>query len=79
MDRRHRPLRHVVAGVVSSVFFLPWWGVILHLVVLALFVPLAPVVGQRTGPSCIWIPAFAFLAYFAINALGVLVFGWNVR
>ena len=65
--------------VVSLIFFLPWWGLILHLIVLGLFVRLLRSWAQSTPARCVWIPALAFLAYSAVNALGVLVFGWNVR
>lgn len=64
----------------TSVFlYAPWWGLVLHLVVLALFVPLLRSWAKTQPARCIWIPAYAFLAWCAINAVGVLVFGWSVR
>jgi hypothetical protein len=65
---------------ITSVFlYAPWWGLVLHLVVLALFVPLLKSWARTQPARCIWIPAYAFLAWCAINALGVLVFGWDAR
>ena len=66
--------------VFTSIFlYAPWWGFVLHLVVLALFVPLLKSWATTKPARCIWIPVYAFLAWCAINALGVLVFGWNLR
>ena len=65
--------------IASSIFFLPWWGVILQLVVLGSFVSLLRSWAQTAPARCIWIPAYAFLAYFAINMAGVLVLGWDVK
>ena len=66
--------------VFTSVFlYAPWWGFVLHLVVLAAFVPLLKSWARTQPARCIWIPVYAFLAWCAINALGVLVFGWDVR
>jgi hypothetical protein len=64
--------------IVSWVFFLPWWGVILQLVVWGSFVPLLRSWAQTAPARCTWIPAYAFLAYFVINVVGVLVLGWSV-
>ena len=65
---------------VSSVFlYAPWWGLLLHLIVLASFVPMLKSWAQTRPAACIWIPAYAFLAWCAINALGVLVFGWHLK
>lgn len=64
--------------IASSIFFLPWWGVILQLVVLGLFVSLLRSWAQTAPARCTWIPVYAFLAYFAVNVVGVLVFGWDV-
>jgi hypothetical protein len=65
--------------IVSLLFFLPLWGLLVHLVVLALFVRLLRLWAQSKPARCTWIPAYAFLAYLAINAFGVIVLGWNVR
>ena len=66
--------------VFTSVFlYAPWWGFLLHLVVLASFVPLLRSWAKTQPARCIWVPAYAFLAWCAINAVGVLVFGWSVR
>ncbi|MFZ0141438.1 MAG: hypothetical protein WAL70_10165 [Aeromicrobium sp.] len=66
--------------VFTSVFlYAPWWGFVLHLVVLATFVPLLKSWARTQPARCIWIPVYAFLAWCAINALGVLVLGWDVR
>lgn len=63
--------------IVAPLFFLPWWGLILHLVVLASFIPLLRS-WARTKPAwCTWIPGLALLAWLAVNALGVWVFGWK--
>ena len=56
-----------------------WWGFVLHLVVLAAFVPLLRSWAKTQPARCIWVPVYAFLAWCAINALGVLVFGWSLR
>ena len=66
--------------VFTSVFlYAPWWGFVLHLVVLASFVPMLKSWARTRPARCIWIPVYAFLAWCAINALGVLVLGWDVR
>lgn len=66
--------------VFTSVFlYAPWWGFLLHLVVLAAFVPLLRSWAKTQPARCIWVPVYAFLAWCAINALGVLVFGWSLR
>ncbi len=66
--------------VMTSVFlYAPWWGFLLHLVVLASFVPLLKSWARTKPARCTWIPAYAFLAWCAINAVGVLVFGWSVE
>ncbi len=63
--------------IVSPLFFAPWWGLLLHLVVLASFVPLLKSWATTRPARSVWIPAYAFLAYCAVNAVGVLVFGWS--
>jgi hypothetical protein len=64
----------------TSVFlYAPWWGFVLHLIVLASFVPLLKSWAKTQPARCTWIPVYAFLAWCAINAIGVLVFGWTVR
>ena len=66
--------------VFTSVFlYAPWWGFVVHLVVLASFIPLLKSWARTQPARCIWIPSYAFLAWCAINALGVLVLGWDVR
>lgn len=64
--------------IVSLIFFMPWWGLILHLIVLGLLVRLLRSWARTKPARCVWIPALAFLAYCAVNAIGVLVFGWRV-
>jgi hypothetical protein len=65
---------------ISSVFlYAPWWGLLIHLVVLALFIPLLRSWATARPARCIWIPVYAFLAWCAINALGVLVFNWHLK
>jgi hypothetical protein len=64
--------------VVSTVLYAPWWGVAVHLVVLACFVP---VLRRRvaTDPAgAQWVPLYAFLAWVGVNVLGVLALGWRV-
>ena len=63
--------------VISTVLYAPWWGVLLHLVVLASFVPLLTS-WARTKPTwCTWVPALAFVAWVAINSVGVSFLGWR--
>ncbi|MGH3458309.1 hypothetical protein [Aeromicrobium sp.] len=63
--------------VISTVLYAPWWGVLLHLAVLAAFVPLL-MSWARTKPAwCTWIPGLAFVAWVAVNSLGVAVFDWR--
>jgi hypothetical protein len=65
---------------ISSVFlYAPWWGLLLHLIVLAAFVPMLKSWARTRPAQCIWIPVYAFFAWCAINALGVLVFGWHLK
>jgi len=65
--------------IVSLLFFLPWWGLLVHLFVLALFVRQLRSWARTKPARCTWIPAYAFIAYLAINAFGVIVLGWDVR
>jgi hypothetical protein len=66
--------------VISTVFlYAPWWGFLLHVVVLAAFVPLLRSWARTRPARCIWVPVYAFLAWCAINALGVLVFDWHLK
>ena len=65
---------------ISSVFlYAPWWGLLIHLVVLASFIPVLKKVARMRPERCIWVPVYAFLAWCAINALGVLVFDWHLK
>ncbi|MGH3473335.1 MAG: hypothetical protein ACRDOT_00325 [Aeromicrobium sp.] len=64
--------------VFSTVLYAPWWGVLLHLVVLAAFVPLLRSWVRTRPAQCIWIPAFAFVAWVAVNSVGVSFFDWSV-
>ena len=64
--------------VVSTTLYAPWWGVVVHLVVLACFAvrlarraPVAP-------SSTVWIPVLALLAWVAVNAVGVGLLGWRL-
>ena len=63
--------------VISTVLYAPWWGVGIHLVVLAAFVPLLRA-WARTHPAwCTWVPGLAFVAWLGVNAVGVLALGWS--
>ncbi len=64
--------------VISTVLYAPWWGVLLHLVALSLFVPLLKSWTRTQPATCIWIPALAFAAWVAINSVGVSFWGWSV-
>ncbi|MCX6408171.1 MAG: hypothetical protein NTV28_14735 [Propionibacteriales bacterium] len=64
--------------VASTVLYAPWWGIVLHLLVLACFVP---VLRRRiaTRPAdAPWVPVYALAAWGALNAVGVLAWGWQV-
>ncbi len=64
--------------VISTVIYAPWWGVLLHLVVLACFIPVLRRwirVRPALSPA---VPVLAFLAWCAVNAVGVGVLGWQV-
>ena len=64
--------------VISTVLYAPWWGVLLHLVALAAFVPLLRS-WSRTRPRwSMWVPGLAFAAWVAINTVGVAWWGWQV-
>ncbi len=63
--------------VVSTVLYAPWWGVLLHLLVLACFVPVL-VRRARTAPeTCVLVPVAALAAWIAVNVVGVVVLGWR--
>ena len=64
--------------VISTVLYAPWWGVLLHLVVLAAFIPLLRSWASTKPAQCIWVPVFAFVAWIAVNSLGVSFFDWRV-
>ena len=65
--------------VVSTVLYAPWWGVLLHLVVLACFVPvLRRWIRARPAWSPV-VPVLAFLAWCAVNTAGVLLLGWRAE
>jgi hypothetical protein len=70
----------VVLWLVLTTIFLyaPWWGFLIHLVVLASFVPMLRSWTRTRPAQCIWVPVYAFLAWCAINAVGVLALGWDV-
>ena len=63
--------------VVSTVLYAPWWGVLMHLVVLAAFVPRMARLAKERPERSTWVPLEAFLAWVAVNALGILVFSWS--
>lgn len=64
--------------VISTVVYAPWWGVVLHLVVLACFVPvLRRWIRDRPALAPV-VPVMALVAWVAVNALGVLALGWSV-
>jgi hypothetical protein len=64
--------------VISTVLYAPWWGIVLHLVVLASFIPLLQSWARTNPARCIWVPALAFAAWVAVNWLGVGIFDWSV-
>ncbi|KQY58913.1 hypothetical protein ASD11_04605 [Aeromicrobium sp. Root495] len=63
--------------VVSTVLYAPWWGVLLHLVVLAAFVPRLVRLSRDRPVRATWVPLEAFAAWVAVNALGVVAFSWS--
>ncbi|WP_229053396.1 hypothetical protein [Aeromicrobium sp. Leaf350] len=64
--------------VVSSTLYAPWWGVLLHLVVLGGFVALYARRVRERPASTIWIAVAAFVAWIAVNAVGVLLLDWRL-
>ncbi|WP_344199341.1 hypothetical protein [Aeromicrobium alkaliterrae] len=64
--------------VVSTTLYAPWWGVVLHLLVLAGFVALYARRVRVRPASTVWIAAAAFLAWIAVNAVGVGLLGWRL-
>lgn len=63
--------------VVSTVLYAPWWGVVLHLLVLACFVPVLARRARTAPESCVLVPVAALGAWVAVNVIGVLVLGWR--
>ncbi|MGA9101114.1 hypothetical protein [Aeromicrobium sp.] len=63
--------------VISTVLYAPWWGVLLHVVVLAAFVPLLRSWARTNPVWCTWVPGLAFIAWLGVNAVGVLLLGWS--
>lgn len=63
--------------VISTTLYAPWWGVLLHLAVLAGFIPVLVRWIRRHPASAPVVPLLALLAWFALNALGVGVLGWR--
>lgn len=63
--------------VVSTVLYAPWWGVVLHLLVLACFVPVLARRARTAPESCVLVPVAALGAWVAVNVVGVLVLGWR--
>ncbi|WP_375000016.1 hypothetical protein [Aeromicrobium sp. CTD01-1L150] len=64
--------------VISTVLYAPWWGVALHAVVLACFVPmLRRWIHDRPALAPV-VPVLALLAWGVVNAVGVLALGWQV-
>lgn len=63
--------------VVSTVLYAPWWGVVLHLLVLACFVPVLARRARTAPESCVLVPVAALGAWVAVNLVGVLVLGWR--
>ena len=62
--------------VISTVLYAPWWGVALHLVVLVAFVPVLRRTIRTAPARATWVPAYAFVAWLAVNLVGVLALGW---
>lgn len=63
--------------VISTVLYAPWWGVLLHLVLLAAFVPvLRRAIATRPAHAA-RVPFYALAAWAALNAVGVLALGWS--
>ncbi|MCR4512048.1 hypothetical protein [Aeromicrobium sp. 50.2.37] len=63
--------------VISTVIYAPWWGVLLHLVVLACFVPVLRRTIATRPARATWVPLYALAAWFAVNAVGVSLFDWR--
>lgn len=63
--------------VISTVLYAPWWGVLLHLVVLACFVPVLRRTIATSPARATWVPLYAVLAWFGVNAVGVWLFDWR--
>jgi hypothetical protein len=64
--------------VISTVLYAPWWGVLLHLVVLASFVPLFRSWARTRPVWSMWVPGLAFAAWVVLNTVGVGWWGWQV-
>ena len=64
--------------VVSTVLYAPWWGVVLHLLVLAWFARLLSRWARTDPARSAVVPVLALLAWGAVNAVGVLALGWRV-
>ncbi|TXL62744.1 hypothetical protein [Aeromicrobium terrae] len=63
---------------ISTVIYAPWWGVLLHVAVVAAYIPLVRS-WARTKPSwCTWIPLFALVTWVGVNAVGVGLLDWHV-
>ncbi|MFT4187330.1 MAG: hypothetical protein QM621_01955 [Aeromicrobium sp.] len=64
--------------VTAGFLFAPWWGVSLHLSALAGFTVFLARCAPTAPASTVWIPLYAVSAWAAVNALGVLAFGWRM-
>ncbi len=62
----------------TTVLYAPWWGVLVHLVVLAAFVPVLRRAIRERPASATWVPAYAFVAWVVVNAVGVWLLGWRI-
>ena len=64
--------------VMSAFLFVPWWGIVLHVVVLGAFAGAYARRARVSPASTVWIPLLAFGAWALINALGVALFTWRL-
>jgi hypothetical protein len=64
--------------VVSTTLYAPWWGVVLHLAVLAVFVAVLVRRASVAPAATVWIPLWALLAWVVVNAVGVGLLDWRL-
>lgn len=63
--------------VVSTTIYAPWWGVLVHLAVLACFVPVLRRTIAQHPARATWVPLYALAAWVGVNAVGVGLLDWR--